>query len=565
MKNIDIFPLNFNFNIKDNDLLKTFWGGIFSVSLFVTSIALVVYNLYSYSKSQSPIVLISQNFIADKPPELLDISNLQFIPFFLNRDVKPIIFDIVPQNISFISLDINGTNPPIDLIIGQTDKCSKAKDNFSINLSNSIYETVHIDPNNISCLIKNYSIDDIKLGGSPVLTKQVRQIEFSIKYDLCSNKNFLLICRNNTAQLLNPFFLNIFFNNHYSDLNLAQGYRLFQDFQQKIISAGEDYIIEITVEKNTIYSDDNYLFNFYPKRIYKYYAYTNININSYPRRGDPNFATFNFIIRLDKYETNYYRSYMKLDQLLANTMSIFSVLLLLFENLTKIFEFKSVEYYLMKKLYYFNLKENCGIIKLESLIKNMKKKTNLSNYLLTLDMIEIELNVQSEKNDLNKIVVDKSLEDKNYKREEVTKFGKKEEVEWRKIIEGTKPHNLRIKKLLFEVCPCKSSSYEENMIKINKGQEMLFYDLNIVTILKKLIEFEKFKEILFNKNQIDLMNVFHTRKINSKMEVKNFLKNKLYKIKYDENYSIDISEAYENCLGSQNKKGKKIIQNLQLI
>ena len=62
----------------------------------------------------------------------------------------------------------------------------------------------------------------------------------------------------------------------------------------------------------------------------------------------------------------------------------------------------------------FNLKENCGIIKLESLIKNMKKKTNLSNYLLTLDMIEIELNVQSEKNDLNKIVVDKSLEDKNY-------------------------------------------------------------------------------------------------------------------------------------------------------
>ena len=69
---------------------------------------------------------------------------------------------------------------------------------------------------------------------------------------------------------------------------------------------------------------------------------------------------------------------------------------------------------------------------------------------------------------------------------------------------------------------------------------MLMYDLNIITILKKLIEFEKFKEILFDKKQIDLMKLFHTRKIDSTpLEVKDLLKNKLYDMKNNEKIFIN--------------------------
>ena len=166
-------------------------------------------------------------------------------------------------------------------------------------------------------------------------------------------------------------------------MNLDKGYDEFQDYEQKIIRASEDQIIDIKLQKNLIYSDDNYLFNFYPKKIYQFYTYSDINIYSAPRMNDPKIASFSFTIQLDKNQITYYRSYMKVDQLLANTMSILSVLLLVFENLTKLFEYKSVEYFLMKKLYYFNSKKNYRMIKLrkESLIKNMKKNTNLSNYL----------------------------------------------------------------------------------------------------------------------------------------------------------------------------------------
>ena len=95
---------------------------------------------------------------------------------------------------------------------------------------------------------------------------------------------------------------------------------------------------------------------------------------------------------------------------------------------------------------------------------------------------------------------------------------------------------------------------------------MLMYDLNIITILKKLIEFEKFKEILFDKKQIDLMKVFHTRKIDSTpLEVKDLLKNKLYDMKNNEKIFINgLSNAYVRCLKSTNEIDKKIIQNLNL-
>ena len=177
--------------------------------------------------------------------------------------------------------------------------------------------------------------------------------------------------------------------------------------------------------------------------------------------------------------------------------------------------------------------------------------------------MEIELDDHSEKNDLNQIVVIKSIENKNHPSDDISKFKQKDNDEWREIIEGTKPHKMKIKKIFLKVCPCKNSSNNENMLKINKGEEMLLYDLNIVIILKKLIEFEKFKEILFNTNQIDLMNVFQNRKIDSTLEVKDFLKKKLYEMKCDKNISInELSKAYESCLCSAKKIDKKIVQNL---
>ena len=174
-------------------------------------------------------------------------------------------------------------------------------------------------------------------------------------------------------------------------------------------------------------------------------------------------------------------------------------------------------------------------------------------------------NNDKEELNLNIMVPERSVENNDYRNEKELFFQIKD-INWNEIIYGTQPDKLNNIQLISQICPCKSSSKNENLLKFDKGQEMLMYDLNIITILKKLIEFEKFKEILFDKKQIDLMKLFHTRKIDSTpLEVKDLLKNKLYDMKNNEKIFINgLSNAYVRCLKSTNEIDKKIIQNLNL-
>ena len=284
MKHFDIFPLNFNFNIKDSNLLKTVWGGIFSVLFGLASISLVIFNLYSYLKNKSPTVFISQDFIGFKPAQAFNISNLQFIPFFIDNYVYE--FDIIPDNIIFNSINRKNSNLSKSLIIGKTDYCSNANDSISMNLSNNLFSSLKIANDKSLCLIKNHSIDNIELGGSIFSNQHFGEIEFSMKFDLSSNENFFNASENLTNLNKIPIHFIFLFFNYHSDVNLDKGYDEFQDYEQKIIRASEDQIIDIKLQKNLIYSDDNYLFNFYPKKIYQFYTYSDINIYSAPRMNN---------------------------------------------------------------------------------------------------------------------------------------------------------------------------------------------------------------------------------------------------------------------------------------
>ena len=174
-------------------------------------------------------------------------------------------------------------------------------------------------------------------------------------------------------------------------------------------------------------------------------------------------------------------------------------------------------------------------------------------------------NNDKEELNLNIMVPKRSVENNDYRNEKELFFQIKD-INWNGIIKGTQPDKSNNIQLISQICPCKSSSKNENLLKFDNGQEMLMYDLNIITILKKLIEFEKFKEILFDKKQIDLMKLLHTRKIDSTpLEVKDLLKNKLYDMKNNEKIFINgLSYAYVRCLKSNNEIDKKIIQNLNL-
>ena len=98
MKFLDLFPLNFKFNIKNKVLLKTVWGGIFSVLIMLSNISLVIYNCYTYFKNRTPSLLNSEIFIGDKLADKFDLNNISFITYLQN--LFPLNLDVL-SNYSF--------------------------------------------------------------------------------------------------------------------------------------------------------------------------------------------------------------------------------------------------------------------------------------------------------------------------------------------------------------------------------------------------------------------------------------------------------------------------------
>ena len=254
---------------------------------------------------------------------------------------------------------------------------------MSRDIADQLKKKLFVDPFNTVCFNKFDGIDKIELGGGIATTQQIKKIVARFQIDIC--KTFVgNQCYNQSfLKIANPFTYSLFLNNYFVNMSSKRGYQEFTDFYNlDSISFDSDVSVIMKIKKNTIYTDDNILFNFLPPKLDLYYTYSVVQLLSKERTGPTNLLTVSFDIELDKFQNVYRRSYMKIDQLLANTMSIFSVLLLIFESLTKFIVYGSLEFYLMKKLYYFDSKCEYKSIQMKnlSLLSKFKKRRYLSNF-----------------------------------------------------------------------------------------------------------------------------------------------------------------------------------------
>ena len=164
-KFFDLFPLNFKFNIKNNQLIQTLWGGVFSLLLILLTLALILYNTYTYFKNHTPIVLYSQKYIGDHKAEEISLDNINFNNFLTDTNVKPINLNLLNSESLFLSINLNPINVSQNSI-GNIDKCSNTKKNDSITLVNDLKNTLKIDSQNFYCFNKNNSINNIEFGGN---------------------------------------------------------------------------------------------------------------------------------------------------------------------------------------------------------------------------------------------------------------------------------------------------------------------------------------------------------------------------------------------------------------
>jgi len=136
---------------------------------------------------------------------------------------------------------------------------------------------------------------------------------------------------------------------------------------------------------------------------------------------------------------------------------------------------------------------------------------------------------------------------------------------WKKINKNEIPQNMKIKRLFFQLCKISDKNLENNLMKINFAEEMLYFDLNIINLLKRLIDVEMIKDILFNERQSNLIKILYGRRINSSMnidEYKNQIINKHFQFDKVRKDLEEIEQSYDICFCSNDKLNNKIVKLL---
>ncbi len=542
LKIFDFYPLSFQFNIKGNQHMKTTTGGTFSVLTTLLIFALIIFNLYNYFSYRTPLVLSINRFYADNPAEPFDLSNINFASmFYLNKNFMQIGIQQINSSCTYFNIDYSKSFEA-ENDIGSLIPCNQANTTFSKNFAYLVTNKMKEDVKFTTCFNKNDSIKNIELGGNNALTLQIRKLVFSSSYDICSVAN-ADICNSIDYLEQTKIIFSMYYKNIFLNMNLREGYSEFLDHDSSSLLASNDLMIEMKIKKNIIYSDDNYLYSFHP--VNKYEIFTVSSVNFTPMKRDssyPNRLTILYLIEMDKYIQIHRREYSKLDQILSNTLSIFSLFLFVFRNLTKFIEMGSIEHYIMKKIYFFEPhKPDSHIIKI---------KRNKSF-----------INKVFEENESNNRQYEKCSYDSKINKSNL-RFSEQAIIDrLRDRLRNEHPPNIKFLRIFYLFCCNNDRNKKQQLMKIIKGEEMLLYDMNIVNILKKILEIELIKDLILDKNHISLFTTLYNRKITSNLNVKQIIKDvekKQLNFKII-NYDLKrIWKSFSFCTNSTNKIDKKI-------
>jgi hypothetical protein len=83
---------------------------------------------------------------------------------------------------------------------------------------------------------------------------------------------------------------------------------------------------------------------------------------------------------------------------------------------------------------------------------------------------------------------------------------------------------MKFLRIFYPICFSNDTNKKQQLMKLLKGEEILLYDMNIVNVLKKILEIEIIKDLILDKNQLPLFTTLYNRKITTNLNVKEIIK-----------------------------------------
>jgi hypothetical protein len=531
IKSLDRFGNQVNFNINGKEKLKSTTGGLLSLLINFLLVAIIIYNIIDFSQNNNPVSNITKRFRNLTEIDTLDHNVLNITTFLIstNGQVTPFRLNSTKSEIFQVKLNLSDTNHNIDAYqIGSFIDCA------SSTYSNPAFTSFD--------LVKNYSYcssigknNHMQLGGDLLGNQLQYSVSGLLKLNLCE----LMNCTDRaTLNVVSNYFqvkMGFYIDNRYINVDMPYGSSRFIEPTVYDIDLTQNYIVEIQLTKNTMYTDINPIYSFYPPQVDIFYSYV---IKLKPKQRPDYDFDFNINIELtnDNYEFVINRSYIKFDDVLAKILSMYQVLAMIVAIIHNVLSYGKVEYHVMRKLYDFP-------------VHMPTESTGSKRPLTIIRLNDIELNLNNSKEaqfELKDTFTDKCIDS-------VNKFNAK-------IVQKPPKSNKVLMVFTIFTC-CKRSKNTNFLLKTNS---IVDCDLNIIAILKKLLEYEELKKIVLNDHQRNILPLMNSRVLHQDMHLDAFRQDisEQFTLKTD-NQSINYYISYYEHLSMSNDPvEKRIYQEL---
>ncbi len=264
----------------------------------------------------------------------------------------------------------------------------------------------------------------------------------------------------------------------------------------------KDYLYTVTYQKNLIYTENGILYNT-GYQLNQFLTVKDVTVSSFRRTLNDKKSNVYINIILDRKENVYYRSYMKLDLLIANISAYSSLFYNVFLLICKFLNHKKLSLKLINK--FFNKSSEWNKVKIKSLDQLKSKKIRISKY-------------KPQQESVSKF------------RDEVSE-GYREKIV--KYVELKKANKIQHQLPLYKFCFFKNNSFEY-------GDKLLNYQMDIKYIIKRFSDLENLKALFLDKHQLNIFNL-----LQPKLSIDNDL--------MKSNVNQFLSDNFlENCTDDQN-------------
>jgi hypothetical protein len=512
IKQIDIFGVPISLRINKMERSKTFFGGLLTIILSCFMLAMFFLNISSLFKRESPTISIEQTFV-NNPSINIDPMKMPF-GFFLSYINNSNIGEKFDKyfTLRVETKEYNNINITEILTLLPVEQCNEEK--FPLKKEDAqnaaIKQSTCINSN-------NYSL----FGGWD--QAQLKYLSFSI-----------YACKNSTSEQKCPpmeeiiefvraqpiFFnfimveerINVYEYIQFSQFTLRTFYRGFRSDSSKLV--------ELYISNNMLESDNGILYS--QKDYYKSMKVDRLEFDEFD--FSPNESQFfNFVIYPSKNFYISHRFYVKLPQILANLGGMSRILQITFFVLSSFYSNLAKNQNILNTLFSFDLNENISseIQKIGSSSSTLRNLQQQSVYIKSpLSSRKLKNNRTANGNNCELSRPDRSTISKgenNFQEELINK-----------ILTSYQKKTLVItfsEMYRYLFCKCSLNSKTRKKFELyQKSSQILNMVLDITHVIGKLEEFEKFKLVILNTEQLALFNFISKQMISKNINIEGMSK-----------------------------------------